>query len=135
MFFISYYDKINPFLNYSSEGSPALTVFRPYYLETANYTWIFLYPLLYPVENCKKKHRSSIGLKITYAFTVFRAILLCDLVGCGNRFKLYCLHLTRFFEFEGRQTAIIVFSGLPHPTLEIQIIKKMRQMAIIICSR
>jgi hypothetical protein len=33
------------------------------------------------------------------------------------------------------QTAFVVSSGLPHPTQQVQILKKVRQTAITICSR
>jgi hypothetical protein len=38
-----------------------------------------------------------------------------------------------FFKFEARQTTIIVSSGLPHQTQQVQIFKKVRQTAITIC--
>jgi hypothetical protein len=39
-----------------------------------------------------------------------------------------------FFLIEGRQRAIVVSSGLPHPTQQIHIFKQVRQTAITICS-
>jgi hypothetical protein len=38
-----------------------------------------------------------------------------------------------FFNFKGRQTAIFVSSGLPHPTQQVQILKYVRLTAITIC--
>jgi hypothetical protein len=42
--------------------------------------------------------------------------------------------LTLFFIFEARQRAITVCSGLPQPTKQVQIFKKVDQTAITICS-
>jgi hypothetical protein len=54
------------------------------------------------------------------------------LAGCGRPLKMAVWR--SFFKIKARQTAITVCSGLPHPTKQVQILKKLRQKAITICS-
>jgi hypothetical protein len=60
---------------------------------------------------------SSIGLKIS-------CLLLSDLVGCDSPLQIVITVWHTFFKFEARQTAIIVSSGLSHPTQEVPILKE-----------
>jgi hypothetical protein len=55
-----------------------------------------------------------------------KTILLSDLVGCDSPLQTVMAVWCPFVKFELRQTAIIVSSGLPHPTLQVQIFKKVR---------
>ncbi len=75
---------------------------------------------------------SSIGLEIRpqSACTIFRALLpsanylLSDLVGCGSPLEIVLAVWHTFFQFDARQTTIIVCSGLPHQIQQVQILKK-----------
>ncbi len=64
-----------------------------------------------------------------------QTILLSDLVGCDSPLQKVMAFWCTFFKFEACQTAIIVCSWLLHQTQQVQILKKVRQMAILICSR
>jgi hypothetical protein len=97
-------------LPYSSEGSPALAVFRHCFkLNIPG----FHYNLLLVVTLDKKKHQSD---------RVWQPA--GDSIGRWRD----------FFKFEVRQTAIVICSELPHPTQQVQILKQARQTAITICS-
>jgi hypothetical protein len=60
------------------------------------------------------------------AFTSFRFLL----VGCDSPLQTVVVVWSTFLKFEACQTAIIVSSGLPHPTEQVQILKKVRQLTI-----
>jgi hypothetical protein len=59
-----------------------------------------------------------------------QTVLLSDLVGCGNPLQIVMAIWRTFLKFEARQTVIVVCSGLPHPTHQIQIKNKLRQTAL-----
>jgi hypothetical protein len=53
-----------------------------------------------------------------------QAFLLGHLVGCYSPLQIVMVVWHAFFEFEACQTAIIVCSGLPHPTQQVKIFKQ-----------
>ncbi len=63
-----------------------------------------------------------------------KTILLGVLVRCGSPLKIEMAVWHSFFGFEARQTAIIVCSGLPHQTQQVQIQKYVLQKSITIWS-
>jgi hypothetical protein len=74
------------------------------------------------------------------AFTAFRALLPSAnyFAGWSGRVLQPLAdsndHFARFFKYETCRTAIKVCSGLPHPTQQVKILKKVIQRVITICS-
>ncbi len=80
-----------------------------------------------------KKHRSSIGLEIRpqSVFTAFRALLPSANYSAEVSGRVWRQpaantngRLEHILKFEARKTAIIVCNELPHPTQQVQILKK-----------
>jgi hypothetical protein len=64
-----------------------------------------------------------------------QTILLNDLVGCGSPLQILMSLWRTFYNFKhAKQPLYVVCSGLLQPTRQVQILKKVRQMAILICS-
>ncbi len=64
-----------------------------------------------------------------------QTILLRDLVGCVSPLQIVIAVFHPFFKFGARQTANIVCRGLPHPTQQVPILKKVHQTAMDISER
>ncbi len=70
-------------------------------------------------------------IRLQSAFTASLALLLGDTVMHGTQLQIVMTvwYILKFVKFEVRQTAILV-CRMPHPTQQVQILKKVRQTAI-----
>jgi hypothetical protein len=65
------------------------------------------------------------------SFCLLQTILLSDLVGCDSLLQIVIIPWHTSFKFEARQTAITISRGLLRLTQQVQILKKVRQTAIL----